>query len=60
MVPTRFNYLNIADHMEMRDRLFKDRYDKWTALFPLPPLRRSKDDLPPENTPEYNEDVSES
>lgn len=56
MLTARLNYLNIAEQLEMRDRLFVERYEKWAALFPLTPLRRGKDDPQPgelENLPDY-------
>lgn len=32
------NYLNIGNELDMRDRLFAERFAKWEALFPLPEL----------------------
>lgn len=45
MLPNRLNYLDIGnDELVMKSRMFVDRYDKWTDLFPLP-SRRGKYDI---------------
>lgn len=44
MSPSRMNYLDIGNNeIEMKEKLYVDRYDVWSALFPLPSRRRSKD-----------------
>lgn len=35
MITNRLNYLSIQDQLEMRDNLFKGRYNIWETLFPL-------------------------
>lgn len=57
--PNRFNYLSIGnDELVMKDHMFKERYDKWDELFPLPSRRRGKDDEI-ENSYEVTETVDE-
>lgn len=41
---SRMNYLDIGNNeIEMKEKLYMDRYDVWSTLFPLPSRRRSKD-----------------
>lgn len=45
MFPNRLNYLSIGNNeLVMKDQMFKERYDKWDELFPLPSRRLGKDD----------------
>lgn len=43
MLPNRFNYLDMGDEYQMRDKLYLERYTIWNDLFPLPARRRGKD-----------------
>lgn len=44
MSVSRMNYLDIGNNeIEMKEKLYMDRYDVWSTLFPLPSRRRSKE-----------------
>lgn len=43
MLPNRFNYLDIGEDYQMKDKLYLERYEIWDGLFPLPNRRRNKE-----------------
>lgn len=43
MLPNRYNYLDIGEEYQMKDKLYLERYGIWDTLFPLPSRRRGKD-----------------
>lgn len=43
MLPNRFNYLDMGEEYQMKDKLYLERYRIWDELFPLPVRRRGKD-----------------
>lgn len=54
-VPTssgKLNYLSISDSLEMRERLFVERFEKWEKLFPWPSV---DDDATVMNVPNIDE-----
>lgn len=42
MLPNRFNYLDMGEDYQMKDKLYLERYKIWDDLFPLPNRRRNK------------------
>ncbi|KAG4073007.1 hypothetical protein HA402_009426 [Bradysia odoriphaga] len=43
MLPNRFNYLDMGEEYQMKDKMYAERYAIWDKLFPLPNRRRSKE-----------------
>lgn len=42
MLPNRYNYLDMGEEYQMKDKLYLERYKIWDDLFPLPNRRRNK------------------
>lgn len=49
MLPNRYNYLDMGEDYQMKDKLYLERYEIWDDLFPLPNRRRGKESIPLEN-----------
>lgn len=43
MLPNRYNYLDMGEEYQMKDKLYLERYAMWDDLFPLPNRRRGKE-----------------
>lgn len=43
MLPNRYNYLDMGEEYQMKDKLYLERYEIWDDLFPLPNRRRGKE-----------------